>query len=128
MICEYCFGVNMKVLLVDDSSAMRRILETQLRELGVTSIVHAGNGRDALDQLGRNMPLDYILLDWNMPIMDGFSCLKKIRANPLFAKVKVIMCTTECEKTLVLDALKSGANNFIVKPFDRTTLKEKLSL
>lgn len=118
----------MKVLLVDDSSTMRRIQKTQLTNLGVQNIVEAGNGEEALTQLSNNMHIDYILLDWNMPVMDGLTFLKKARENDTYKGVKIIMCTSESEKGKVVEALKAGANNYIVKPFPQEALKEKLGL
>lgn len=115
----------MNILLVDDSNTMRRIQENQLKELGISNILHAEDGKAALKMLSAN-PVDMILLDWNMPIMDGLTCLKQIRSDSTYKNVKVIMCTSESEKSRVLEALKAGANNYIVKPFDKAVLKEKL--
>jgi two-component system chemotaxis response regulator CheY len=118
----------MKVLLVDDSSTMRRIQVNQLNALGVKDIVEAENGQDGLDKLAANMPVDFVLLDWNMPIKNGFEFLTEARANAAYAGVKIVMCTSESEKSRVLEALKAGANNYIVKPFTPDALKEKLGL
>jgi len=118
----------MKVLLVDDSSTMRRIQTNQLNALGVTTIVEAENGQDGLDKLAANMPVDVVLLDWNMPVKNGFEFLTEARANTAYAGVKIIMCTSESEKSRVLEALKAGANNYMVKPFTPESLKEKLGL
>lgn len=118
----------MKVLLVDDSATMRRIQKTQLGNLGISDIVEAGDGEQAISQLESSMPVDVILLDWNMPVMDGLTFLKKARANANYKDVKIIMCTSESEKAKVVEALKAGANNYIVKPFTPEALKEKLGL
>lgn len=118
----------MKVLLVDDSSTMRRIQKTQLANLGIQTIIEAGDGEEALTQLSSNMPVDYVLLDWNMPVMDGITFLKKARENDTYKGVKIIMCTSESEKGRVVEALKAGANNYIVKPFPPEALKEKLGI
>ncbi|MDR3013219.1 MAG: response regulator [Chitinispirillales bacterium] len=118
----------MKVLLVDDSVTMRRIQKTQIGNLGVTEIVEAGDGQEALGVLKNNMPVDLVLLDWNMPIMDGITFLKTVRADATYKDVKIVMCTSESEKSRVVEALKSGANNYIVKPFTPEALKEKLGL
>lgn len=118
----------MKILLVDDSSTMRRIQRNQITGLGVSQIIEAENGQDALDKLAVNMPVDIILLDWNMPIMDGYTFLKQVRSDPTYASVKIIMCTSESEKARVVEALKSGANNYIVKPFTPEALKEKMGI
>lgn len=118
----------MKVLLVDDSVTMRRIQKTQIQGLGINDIVEAGDGEEAYRKLQENMPIDLIMLDWNMPVMDGLTFLKKVRADNSFKNVKVIMCTSESEKTRVVEALKSGANNYLVKPFTPEALKEKLGI
>ncbi len=117
----------MKLLLVDDSSTMRRIQKTQLTGMGITDIDEAGNGEEALTKLAA-ATYDVVLLDWNMPVMDGITLLKNIRQNGAYAGVKVIMCTSESEKAKVMEALKAGANNYIVKPFTPEALKEKLGI
>ncbi len=118
----------MRVMLVDDSKTMRRIQLNQLNGLGITDIIEAEDGHDALLKLSANMPVDYMFLDWNMPLMNGYDCLVTIRKDKQYSGVKVIMCTSESEKSRVLEALKAGANNYIVKPFDDKAIKEKLGL
>jgi two-component system chemotaxis response regulator CheY len=118
----------MKLLLVDDSSTMRRIQKTQINNLGITDVIEAADGSEALKELEDNMPVDVILLDWNMPVMDGMEFLVKVRENPSFKSVKIIMCTSESEKSKVVEALKAGANNYLVKPFTPAALKEKLGI
>jgi len=115
-------------MLVDDSKTMRRIQMNQLSNLGITDVIEAEDGQDALVKLSANMPVDYMFLDWNMPLMNGYDCLKAIRADSKYSTLKVIMCTSESEKSRVLDALKAGANNYLVKPFDDKAIKEKLGL
>jgi two-component system chemotaxis response regulator CheY len=118
----------MKILLVDDSATMRRIQKTQLSGLGISDVVEAGDGSEAMDKLKDNMPIDIIMLDWNMPVMDGFTFLQKVREDGTFKSVKIIMCTSESEKSRVVEALKAGANNYLVKPFTPEALKEKLGI
>lgn len=118
----------MKILLVDDSATMRRIQKTQLSGLGVTDVVEACDGSDALKKLPANMPIDIVMLDWNMPVMDGFTFLQKVREDATYKSVKIIMCTSESEKSRVVEALKAGANNYLVKPFTPEALKEKLGI
>jgi two-component system chemotaxis response regulator CheY len=118
----------MKMMLVDDSQTMRRIQRTQLNGMGITDIVEASNGEEAMSVLKANSPIDIILLDWNMPVMDGITFLKAVRADASFANVKIVMCTSEAEKIKVVDAIKAGANNYIVKPFTPEALKEKLGV
>jgi two-component system chemotaxis response regulator CheY len=107
---------------------MRRIQKNQLAHLGITDILEAVDGKDGLAVLAENMPVDSILLDWNMPVMDGIEFVKTVREKPEFKAVKIIMCTSESEKNKVVEALKMGANNYIVKPFTPKALKEKLGL
>jgi two-component system, chemotaxis family, chemotaxis protein CheY len=118
----------MKILLVDDSATMRRIQKTQLNNLGIADVIEAGDGSQALTVLQQNMPIDVILLDWNMPVMDGFTFLTKVREDATYKSVKIIMCTSESEKNRVVEALKAGANNYLVKPFTPDALKEKLGI
>jgi two-component system, chemotaxis family, chemotaxis protein CheY len=117
----------MKLLLVDDSATMRRIQRTQLGGMGVTDVDEAANGDEALGKLS-TASYDVVLLDWNMPVMDGITCLAAIRRNAAYKPIKVIMCTSESEKAKVMEALKAGANNYIVKPFTPEALKEKLGI
>ncbi|MBD3346540.1 MAG: response regulator [Chitinivibrionales bacterium] len=118
----------MKLLLVDDSTVMRRMMKNQLGQLGVTDTVEASNGQEALEVLASNMPVDIILLDWNMPVMDGMTFLKTVRADNTYKDVKIVMCTSESEKSKVIVAMKEGVNNYIVKPFTPEALQEKLGL
>lgn len=118
----------MKILLIDDSTTMRRIQKTQINGLGITDVVEASDGEDGLKKLEQSMPVDLIMLDWNMPVMDGLTFLKKIRSIDTYKDVKIIMCTSESEKTRVVEALKAGANNYLVKPFTPEALKEKLGI
>jgi two-component system chemotaxis response regulator CheY len=118
----------MKLLLVDDSATMRRIQKTQLNNLGINDVIEAGNGEEALGVLSKTPGITVVLLDWNMPVMDGITCLQSIRRNNAYANLKVIMCTSESEKSKVMEALKAGANNYLVKPFAPEALKEKLGI
>lgn len=118
----------MRILLVDDSATMRRIQKTQVNGLGISDVVEAGDGNEALQKLKTSMPVDIVMLDWNMPVMDGFTFLKKMREDATYKSVKVIMCTSESEKSRVVEALKAGANNYLVKPFTPEALKEKLGV
>ena len=119
----------MKVLLVDDSSTMRRIQKNQLATIGINEIVEAGDGAEALKKLeSESSAINMVLLDWNMPTMDGLTFLKKVRQNDTFKNIKIIMCTSESEKPRVMEALQAGANNYIVKPFTADILKEKLGM
>jgi two-component system chemotaxis response regulator CheY len=116
----------MKILLVDDSITMRRIQKNQLQKCGFNDIVEADDGMAALEVLKANMPIDLILLDWNMPIMDGLTFLKTVRADVAYKKVKIIMCTSEAEKSRVIEAIQAGAQDYIVKPFGADAIQQKL--
>jgi two-component system chemotaxis response regulator CheY len=118
----------MRILLVDDSATMRRIQKTQLMGLGMTDIVEAENGKAGYDALTRDPAIEMMFLDWNMPEMDGITLLRNIRANQSLNHVKICMCTSEADKSKVMEALKEGANNYIVKPFTPEILKEKLGI
>jgi two-component system chemotaxis response regulator CheY len=117
----------MKALVVDDSRSMRAILSKQLRELGF-QVVEAGGGVEALRALNEQGPIQLVLLDWNMPEMDGREVLTLIRSEPAYQDVRVMMVTTESEMSQVSVALESGANEYLMKPFDRDSLLEKLIL
>ncbi|HSQ60152.1 MAG TPA: response regulator [Acidobacteriota bacterium] len=117
----------MKALVVDDSRSMRAILTKQLRELGF-EVREASGGAEALRSLHQEGPVDLVLLDWNMPEMDGAEVLALIRSEPLYKGVRVMMVTTESEMSQVSVALEAGANEYLMKPFDRESLVEKLIL
>ncbi len=116
----------MRVLLVDDSTTMHKIQSNQLRSLGVTDILTACNGEEGLKVLKANMPVDIVVLDINMPVMDGLTTLKKIREDPALKNIRVVMVTTESEKMKVLEAVRAGANDYIVKPFELADYKERI--
>jgi len=114
----------MKVLVVDDSSTMRRIIKNTLKRIGYADIVEGADGIEGLAGFNSN-DVDIVITDWNMPNMNGLDLVKKIRA--INKDVPIIMVTTEGGKGEVITALKAGVNNYIVKPFTPQVLKEKLS-
>jgi two-component system chemotaxis response regulator CheY len=116
----------MKILVVDDSSTMRRIIVNTLARLGYKDVVQAGDGVEAWDALQANPDIGVVITDWNMPNMNGLELVKKIRALEKYDDVPIIMVTTEGGKAEVITALKAGVNNYIVKPFTPQVLKEKL--
>jgi len=116
----------MKILVVDDSSTMRRIIKNTLHRLGFSDILEAADGLEACEQYAENEDIDLIITDWNMPNMNGLEFVKKVRAED--QDTPIIMVTTEGGKKEVITALKAGVNNYIVKPFTPQVLKEKLSL
>ena len=113
----------MKILTVDDSSTMRRIIKNTLNRIGYTDVVEADNGVSGLAKMAG---VEFVLTDWNMPEMDGLTFVKALRSNPKFAEVPIIMVTTEAAKKEILEAIKSGVTDYIVKPFTPETLKEKI--
>jgi two-component system chemotaxis response regulator CheY len=117
---------EMKVLAVDDFPTMRRIVKTLLRQLGYTNVSEAEDGQAALAKL-KQEKFDLVLLDWNMPRMTGLELLKAIRADETLRHIPVVMVTAEGRKEDVLEAVKAGVNNFVVKPFTAETLEAKLN-
>jgi two-component system, chemotaxis family, chemotaxis protein CheY len=112
-----------KILLVDDSRTIRNIQKNVLGQLGHSDICEAGDGVEALQVLKQNRP-DLMLVDWNMPNMDGLTLIKTVRETD--KTLPIIMCTTEAEKSRVLEAIKAGVNNYVVKPFTAETMSEKI--
>ncbi len=116
----------MRVITVDDSSTMRRIIKNTLKKIGYgDDILEAENGKEALDILSAK-DVDIIMADWNMPVMDGLTFVKKIRSNSKYDNTPIIMVTTEAAKEDIILALQSGVNNYIVKPFTPDVLKDKI--
>ena len=113
----------MKIMLVDDSRTIRNIQKKVLVKLGYDDIVEAADGVEALAAYQESPP-DLMLIDWNMPNMDGITLVKTILQTD--KTVPMIMCTTEAEKSRVVEALKAGVNNYMVKPFTAETLSEKI--
>ncbi len=116
----------MKLLVVDDSSTMRRIIKNTLARLGYKDILEGADGVEGWNQINSNPDIDMLITDWNMPEMNGLELVKKVRADSRFTDLPIIMVTTEGGKTEVITALKAGVNNYIVKPFTPQVLKEKL--
>jgi two-component system chemotaxis response regulator CheY len=117
----------MKALVVDDSSATRFIIARMLREIGC-SVVEAENGEVALEVLGQNQDATFALVDWNMPVMNGFDLVQAIRQQSGYDDVKVMMVTTETEMTQVVKAIEAGANEYLMKPFTKEMLLDKIAL
>jgi two-component system chemotaxis response regulator CheY len=118
----------MKIITIDDSSTMRRIIKNTLERIGYGGdILEAEDGKQALSVLSKNK-VDLIITDWNMPNMDGLSFVKAIRSMHEWDDVPIIMVTTEAAKEDILEALKAGVNNYIVKPFTPEVLKEKIEI
>ena len=115
-----------RFLVVDDFSTMRRIVRNLLKELGYSNVDEAEDGAMALSKL-KNDQFDFVISDWNMPVMDGLDMLKNIRADASLAKLPVLMVTAEAKKENIIAAAQAGANGYVVKPFTAATLDEKLS-
>jgi two-component system chemotaxis response regulator CheY len=117
----------MRALVVDDSRAMRSIIRRHFDELGI-HVDEAASGAEALFVLNQIPPPDVVLLDWNMPEMNGLECLRRLRADKDTQNLRVMMVTTESEMAQVALALEAGADEYLMKPFDRQALVEKLLL
>jgi two-component system chemotaxis response regulator CheY len=112
-------------LIVDDSSAIRRAVALLFRDLHF-DVAEAENGQFAVEHCRKSVP-DVVMLDWNMPVMDGPTCLKTLRAMDMPKRPTVVMCTTESQMSKIQEALIAGADEYIMKPFNRDVLLDKLS-
>ncbi|MCD9493658.1 chemotaxis protein CheY [Photobacterium carnosum] len=119
-------NTNMKILIVDDFSTMRRIVKNLLRDLGFNNTVEADDGLTALPLLKRG-DFDFVVTDWNMPGMQGIDLLRQIRADEQLKHLPVLMITAEAKRDQIIEAAQAGVNGYIVKPFNAVTLKEKLA-
>jgi len=118
--------VTLKLLVVDDSSTMRRIIKNTLQRLGFDDVLEAEHGVEAWQIMERTPGINVLITDWNMPEMNGLDLVRKVRAESKYESMPIIMVTTEGGKAEVITALKAGVNNYIVKPFTPQVLKEKL--
>ncbi|MFZ4700211.1 MAG: chemotaxis response regulator CheY [Candidatus Methylumidiphilus sp.] len=118
--------MNFNFLIVDDFSTMRRIIRNLLKELGYGDVDEAEDGAVALKKL-RAGSYDFVISDWNMPVMDGLQLLKAIRSDAALAKLPVLMVTAEAKKENIIEAAQAGASGYIVKPFSASTLDEKIN-
>ena len=116
---------NIRILIVDDFSTMRRIVKNLLSDLGFTNTAEAEDGSGALALL-RNEHFDFVVTDWNMPVMTGIELLKAIRADDKLKALPVLMVTAEAKREQIIEAAQSGVNGYIIKPFTAQTLEEKL--
>lgn len=115
----------MRFLVVDDSSTMRRIIINTLQKLGHQDCLEASNGREGVERLGQGQ-VDMIITDWNMPEMSGIEFIRTVRTMDAHANVPVLMVTTNAAKDDIVEALRAGVNNYVVKPFTPDTIKEKI--
>ncbi len=116
---------DMKILVVDDFSTMRRIIKNLIRDLGFTNVTEADDGTSALPMLEKGN-YDFLVTDWNMPGMQGIDLLKAIREDPELAALPILMVTAEAKKEQIIAAVQAGVNGYILKPFTAQTLKEKI--
>ena len=117
---------NMKILVVDDFSTMRRIIKNLLKDLGFSNIQEADDGSTALPMLQQG-DFDFVVTDWNMPGMQGIDLLRNIRSDDNLKHLPVLMVTAEAKKEQIVAAAQAGVNGYVVKPFTAATLKEKLA-
>ncbi len=116
---------DLKILAVDDSPTMRRIIVNTLKRAGYPDVIEAQDGKDALAKL-KVESVNFVITDWNMPEMDGLTFVTKLRAIAELKDIPVLMVTTRSVKDDIIDAMKAGVNSYIVKPFTPDTLKEKI--
>lgn len=118
---------NMRILVVDDFSTMRRIIRNVLKEIGYSNIEEADDGDTALEKL-RAGGIDFVVTDWNMPNLTGLELLKTIRSDHQLRNLPVLMVTAESAKDNVIEAVQAGVNHYIVKPFTVAAMKEKIDI
>jgi len=119
----------MKALVVDDSGSMRNIVKSSIFKLGLfEEIYEAENGLEALKTLEEKGPVDLVLLDWYMPVMEGYDCLLQIRQNSNYEDTKVMMVTTENQQENIIRAIMAGANEYLMKPFTEDMIQEKVRM
>lgn len=116
---------NLRFLVVDDFSTMRRIVKNLLNDLGYANVTEADDGNTALPLLQAG-GIDFLVTDWNMPGMPGLDLLKAVRADPKLAKMPVLMLTAEAKREQIIEAAQAGVNGYVIKPFTAITLKEKI--
>lgn len=117
---------NMKIMVVDDMSTMRRIVKNLLKQLGYGNVEEAENGQEALNKL-RADKYGFVVSDWNMPVMSGIELLRAIRGDESLKAIPVLMVTAEAQKENIIEAVQAGVSNYVVKPFTAEILQEKMS-
>ncbi|MFZ1289116.1 MAG: response regulator [Melioribacteraceae bacterium] len=120
--------MNTKFLVVDDSVTMRRIVVNTLKSIGYSQYAEAEHGRDALDKLDADAGINFVITDWNMPVMSGLELTKAIRSNSKTQKIPILMVTTRGVKEDIVQALQAKVSNYVVKPFTPQILKDKIDL
>lgn len=117
----------MLALVIDDSKAIRLILGKTLKDLGF-EVIDAGNGVEAIERLKKAGKVDLALVDWNMPEMNGYEFVCEVRKNTAYKDLRLMMVTTETETSQVIKALEAGADEYLMKPFTKEMIQEKLSI
>ena len=128
MLIKGGFVESLKFLIVDDSPTMRRIVFNTLKRLGYNDIEEAEHGAEGFEKLKSVEGINFVVTDWNMPVMDGLQFVQQIRATPEFCKLPILMVTTRSVKDDIIEAMKCGVNNYVVKPFTPEVLKQKIDL
>ena len=116
---------DLKILAVDDSPTMRRIIINTLKRAGYNEVVEATDGKDAMAKM-KVEEVNFVITDWNMPEMDGLTFVTSLRSMEEYKSIPILMVTTRSVKDDIVEALKAGVNNYIVKPFTPDTLKQKI--
>lgn len=116
---------DIKILVVDDFSTMRRIIKNLLRDLGFTNVIEADDGKTALPILQQG-GIQFLVTDWNMPGMTGIDLVRAVRADPKMAGMPILMVTAEAKREQIIAAAQAGVNGYVIKPFTAAVLKEKI--
>ena len=117
----------MRALVIDDSRTVRMIIGQTLREFGM-EVLEAGNGLEALEQIQENPDVELMLVDWNMPKMNGIDFIRAVRSQPAFDSARILMVTSEAQSDHVIEAIQAGANEYLMKPFSKEVLVAKLNM
>ncbi|QQR80346.1 MAG: response regulator [Deltaproteobacteria bacterium] len=119
--------MSLHAIIIDDARSVRMILKKMMVELGFT-VEEAEDGKKALEILVQNGPADVALVDWNMPVMNGFEFIQEVRKQSIYDEMKIMMVTTESELVRMIAALEAGANEYVMKPFTKDIIVEKLTI
>lgn len=119
------YDLNMKVLVVDDFSTMRRIVKNILRQIGFTNVIEADDGTTAWETINKEK-VDFVVSDWNMPQMTGIELLRKVRSSEQYGELPFLMVTAEAQQENIIEAVQAKVSNYIVKPFTAETMKQKI--
>ena len=118
--------MDLNFLVVDDSATMRRIVANSLKNLGYSKFTEAGDGKEALEKLATDDGINFVITDWNMPVVSGLELVKAIRSDDKLSHLPILMVTTRGVKEDILQALQAKVNNYVIKPFTPQVLKEKI--